>query len=160
MGGYAFIKLMVFLGELLTLDEKYVIIPIEKIYKKAINIELLDFKILTGETIYAIEHHESSRPTVNLTSEFLQNLRLKQTTKPTFISELWTTLPGAPPTVWWRSVAREKPQAARCRLPTRSHASPQSAVRLKHQQNKSRIPMDVPISPFSRRQKPQTPDFL
>ena len=100
MGGYAFIKLMVFLGELLTLDEKYVIIPIEKNYKKAINIELLDFKILTGETIYAIEHHESSRPTVNLTSEFLQNLRLKQTTKPTFISELWTTLPDAPPTAW------------------------------------------------------------
>jgi len=30
MGEYAFIKLTVFSGELLTLDEKYAIIPIEK----------------------------------------------------------------------------------------------------------------------------------
>lgn len=88
MGGYFFIELTVFSGEIFTTDEKYAIIPNERnsLYKTALNIELLNIDLLTEEITRSIESHNSSRPTVNLADEFLQKWRLHQKTEIKIIS--------------------------------------------------------------------------
>ncbi len=90
MGGYAFIELAIFSGEIFTIDEQYAIIPNEKnsLYKTAFKIELLDVGLITDEITRSIESHDSSRPTVNLAPEFLQKLRLNQNSTPKTISKL------------------------------------------------------------------------
>ncbi|WP_460134703.1 hypothetical protein [Pseudomonas sp. S1_E04] len=90
MGGYVFIELTIFSGEIFTTDGKYAIIPNERkpLYKTASNIELLNIDLLTEEITRSIESHNSSRPTVNLATEFLQKLRLHQKPEPKVISGL------------------------------------------------------------------------
>lgn len=78
MGGYIFIELTIFSGNVFTANGKYEVIPDEKktIYKTAARIERLNVDLLTDEITYLIESHNSSRPTVNLAAEFLEKLRL------------------------------------------------------------------------------------
>ncbi|MDY7551937.1 MULTISPECIES: hypothetical protein [Pseudomonas] len=91
MGGYVFVELMLFSGDIFIVESgKFAIIPYEKksIYKTAEGVDQIDYVVLGDEIASSIEHHESSRPTVNLAFEFLEKIRQKQQIKPIVIAEI------------------------------------------------------------------------